>query len=129
MFDPFSGPVLVRGAVIAKEGDTLIIKFQQSSAFWDESDIGDLGKNLALQGVQDSNDFRIGDTIIAQGSVKQKGVLSTTQVSQNHFQPFGIDWRITAFTALVLIASLLALFIYKIFKKRKLLLLNTNEKS
>lgn len=122
MFDPFSGPILVRGEVITKEGDTLVIKFQQSSAFWDESDIGDLGKNLILQDVQNSNNFRIGDTLIAKGNVRQKGIVSTTQVTENHFQPFGIDWRVTSLVAFVFVVCILVLLIYKVFEERKSLL-------
>lgn len=65
MFDPFSGPVLVRGAIIQKEDNSLTIHFQQSSAFWDESDIGFIDKDLVLIDVKDASRFSEGDTIIA----------------------------------------------------------------
>lgn len=113
MFDPFTGPVLVRGEIVGKGSDFIIIKFQQSSAFWDESDIGEIGKELTLQDVSNSNEFSVNEKVIAKGIVDQRGFLATTQVTHDQFQPLGIDWKISAVFILGLIVFFLGAFIYK----------------
>lgn len=100
---PLPGPILVEGEITSKDNNSLTITFRNSSAFWDESDIGEIGSPLKLVGANDIEQFNIGDEIIAKGEIEKRGTLEISKVYPSYFQPLGVDWKTTAKSIFILI--------------------------
>jgi len=111
-------PVLIRGKVVQAKDNTFSVIFLQSNLFWDETDIGDLGKEILLTNVASSEEFKEGDVIIAEGKTTQKGRIEASKVYPSYFQPLGVDWKISARTGIILALIIFAVLIYKKLQKR-----------
>lgn len=109
MFDPFTSSVYVQGTISQKDNGTFVVKFEKSSAFWDESDIGDIGGNLRITGVDNYEDFSLGQSITAKGKMQARNTFEATTVYSSRFEPLGIDWK---FSAIIILGLILALFIF-----------------
>ncbi len=115
---PLPGLVLVKGEIIAKYDNSLTIIFRNSSAFWDESDIAEIGSPLKLVGVKDAERFNMGDEVVAKGYVERRGSLKISELYPSYFQPLGVDWKTTA----ILVFILLFLIVFYSALKRRFLL-------
>ncbi|MEK7580742.1 MAG: hypothetical protein AAB512_00520 [Patescibacteria group bacterium] len=121
MIDPLSSPFLVRGTITQKDNGVLVIHFEKSSALWDQSDIGVIGSDLRIIGDNKYDEFNIGEKITAKGSLDYKGTVKATDIYPTKFEPFGIDWKLTALFIVTILAVLIIVGLYKLIMNFRLL--------
>lgn len=113
MFPNRSCPT-VRGAIKEIDDDYLVLSFESSNFLWDETDIAEYGGDLTVSGNVDSANLQVGQGVIAKGCVVppyQRKDVETREIKAeivypNRFEPFGIDWKVTAVFGILLALSL-----------------------
>lgn len=92
--------------------------FEQSSTFWDTSDIAPIGSDLELLKINNQPNIHLRERIIIRGTrVGHLGQIDNVTIYRDHFQPWGVDWKVGL--ALVFgILSLVSLIAYKRLSKK-----------
>ncbi len=106
-----------RGTLLKQESNMFFMKFEESSTFWDTSDVAPIGSNLELRNVTNPEIYQPGTKVIIKGTrVGSLGQIDNVTIYKNHFQPIGVDWRKGMIVLFGVLSGVSLVFFKKVFK-------------
>ncbi len=106
-----------RGTLLEQQSTTKLMRFEESSTFWDTSDVAPIGSNLQLLNINNPEMYQPGQKVIIKGTrVGSLGQIDNATIYKNHFQPTGVDWAKGVILVFIVLSGLSLVFSKKILK-------------
>lgn len=108
-----------RGRLLERQDGIGRMTFDESSTFWDTSDVAPLGSTLKLLTIHNPDAYQPGVRVIIRGTrVGFLGDIDNITIYKNHFQPWGVDWA-KAIILLFFILTVTSMFLSTRFLNEK----------
>lgn len=106
-----------RGTLLESQSNTKLMRFEESSTFWDTSDVAPIGSNLQLLNVNNPEMYQPGQKVIIKGTrMGFLGQIDNVTIYKNHFQPTGVDWSKGMIFIFIALSGLSLVFSKKLLK-------------
>ncbi|HLC82402.1 MAG TPA: hypothetical protein VJI69_01145 [Bacteroidia bacterium] len=109
-----------RGTLMDVEPNIYSMRFEESSTFWDTSDVAVIGSNLYLINITNPEMYQPGAKVIIKGTrVGFLGQIDQVTIYKNHFQLLGVDWRKTIIILFAILTAISLLSFKKFLNKNR----------